>query len=167
MRALLLVILLCSCSQAVDADDRGYSVVLDASADAPESPTLIINEVAPKGRPDDWFEVYNGTDRAIDLAYYAYSDGPERSPVGFSAPIVLEAGQYYVEFLSDDYPGFGLGNEEQIQLYVNSLFLDQLQWSAADMLDDGSLARLPDVVGSPRTTSSATPGYPNEPGNMP
>jgi hypothetical protein len=167
MRTLFLAMILCSCSQAVDEEDRGYGVVLDASSDAPESSTLIINEVAPKGRPDDWFEVYNGTDRAIDLAYYRYSDGPERSPVGFSVSIVLEPGQYYVEFLSDAYPGFGLGNEEQIQLYVGSLFLEQLQWTAADMLDDGSLARLPDVVGSPLATSRATPGYPNAPADMP
>ena len=36
--------------------------------------SLVINEVAAKGDPLDWFELYNGSDSVIDLTGYVVSD---------------------------------------------------------------------------------------------
>ncbi len=146
---------------------RGFEVLVDAAPDAPVRADLIINEVAPSGQPDDWFEVYNGTSEAMPLSTYLFSDGPERSPVAFDPAITLEPGDYYVQFLTNDYPGFGLGAEEAIRLYRGATLIDSVAWTEADGIEDGAFARLPDVVGEARATTRPTPGFPNEAGEAP
>ncbi len=158
----LTLVLLSSCSLSVDDDPKGFDTPLDAAPDAPSRAELIINEVAPSGRPDDWFEVYNGTSEAISLQPYGYSDSADRPPVGFGRNVTLAPGEYYVEFLTDNHPGFGLGSEEAILLYHRTTLIDEMAWLESDGIEDGSLSRYPDIVGAPLVTTSPTPGFPNE-----
>jgi len=167
MRCCLLLVLVSSCSLAVGPDPRGFDVPVDAAPDAPVRAELIINEVAPSGHPDDWFEVYNGTNQTISLDAYLFSDSPDRPPVAFDPAITLDPGDYYVQFLTDDYPGFGLGVEEAVRLYRGSTLVDTVEWTEADGIEDGAFARLPDVVGAATTTTRPTPGFPNEAGEAP
>ena len=37
---------------------------------------LVINEVAAAGEPSDWFELYNSSDKVIDLSGVTYTDDP-------------------------------------------------------------------------------------------
>ena len=162
MRALLSLLLVSSCSLAVGDDPSGYDVAPDAAPDAPSRVELIVNEVAPGGSPDDWFEVYNGTSQNISLKDYSYSDSPDRPPVTFGGSVILEPGAYHVEFLTDDYPGFGLSSEESIRLYRGQSLIDEMVWLESDGIEDGALARYPDVIGDPTVTTNPTPGFPNQ-----
>jgi hypothetical protein len=152
-----------ACSLAVDGDSQGFDRAVDASPAPKATATLIINEVAPSGSPDDWFEIYNGTQDAVELSNFRYSDSLDRTPVGFADPRPLAPGEYYVEFLTDDHPGFGLGAEEEIALYsATGNRIDSMQWTEADGIGEGSLARVPDAEGPPTPAEVPTPGYPNQ-----
>lgn len=152
-----------ACSLAVDEEARGFAASVDAASDAPQTASLIVNEVAPKGRPEDWFELYNGSAAPIDLDDYSYSDSADRPAVAFRESLTIQPGNYHVEFLDDEHPGFGFGSEEAILLYKGTPLVNGLRWTDADAIDDeGSFARLPDVQGQARATLRVTPGYPNE-----
>ena len=161
MKRTLLVALSLGCSNSVAGGAQGYARGYDAAADAPSTPDLVVNEVAPQGRPDDWFEIYNGTATGLSLGNYAYSDSLERSPVSFAENAIVEPGDYYVEFLDEEHPGFGLGSDEGVFLFVGDELVDSLVWTEADALEEASWARIPDATGEPRLTLRSTPGTPN------
>ena len=100
-----------------DAVTPGPDAVTDTSS--PLSGTIVLNEVAAAGDPDDWFELVNTGDAPVDLAGWTFTDDivgePGRSP--FPDGAVVPAGGYYLVQFDDVFPGFGLGGDEELGIY--------------------------------------------------
>ncbi|MBN1944613.1 MAG: lamin tail domain-containing protein [Bradymonadales bacterium] len=125
---------------------------------------LVINELAAAGEPNDWFEVHNGTDQSIDLSDYSFSDDlvdrPRRSL--FPAGTVVEAGGYAVITLTDAFPGFALGSDEELGIYdPQGNILDSVDWDEGQSPRGASYGRIPDRTGGFRTLYTPTPGGAN------
>lgn len=77
------------------------------------SSPVVINEVMPRntetvmdpdGDYDDWIELYNTTDDAIDLSGYYLTDRPNAEPLmwAFPAGTIIEAHDYLIVWLDED-----------------------------------------------------------------
>jgi cysteine-rich repeat protein len=135
---------------------------IDAENPAPLG-TLIVNEVAPAGEPTDWFEIYNNSDRVIDLEGWSFSDrldNPRYTP--FPEGAVVEPGAWYVVRFDDTYPGYGLGRQDEFALYdPERNLVDFTAWVEGDAPAGRSWGRIPDGLGDFRQTLP-TPGAANE-----
>lgn len=165
----LTIALAIGCSDTVSDTELGFEAPPDAGApdaapDAmPIEPVgLVINEVAASGDPEDWFELYNGTDRTIDLSVYSFSDDPVEPLKGqFPADAVIEPGAYYAQYMTEDV-GFGLGKEEEVVVtHPNGLVVDRVAWLDGESPADFSFARIPDATGAFSTVESPSPGQAN------
>lgn len=122
---------------------------------------LVINEVAAAGRPHDWFELYNGSDRPIPLTGLSYSDHPQdpgrRAPLG---PGVLAPGAHLLIELRGG--GIRLGAGEVLALFgPDGARIDVVDWSEGDAPVGRSYARQRDGSEALISRASPTPGGPN------
>ena len=131
----------------------------------PQSPSLIINEVAARGEPRDWFELYNASGAPLALADFMLADDltdrSRRFP--FLPDLRIEPGAYLrVELDSDLWPGFALGRDEELGIWTwYGRPVAQVDWQEGDSGRGTSYARVPDLTGPFRTVSNPTPGAPN------
>jgi hypothetical protein len=169
----LAALLLAACSGAVEpTPDAGGNdnARPDAGAvDAGPSPWLglVINEVAPAGAPSDWFELYNPTDAALTLAGLTYTDDPAGAPgkATFPAGAAVPPRGFYVQYLTDADPGFGLGADEALGLFdPQGNLLDSVDWEAGAAPAASSYGRFPDGTGAFETLAIPTPGASNQRG---
>ena len=127
---------------------------------------LVINEVASRGDPLDWFELHNSTAESLSLDGIVFAD--DLADVGkrtaFPAGTTIEAGGYLqVELDGDAWPGFALGGDEELGIWFDDgTLIDSVDWPD-DAAADGSYARIPDATGDFATVVSPTPGGPNQP----
>ncbi len=123
---------------------------------------LVINEVAPAGVPNDWFEIYNGTGRALDLSAVTFSDDVAVVDKGrFAAGTTLEAGRYLVVIVSDEAVGFKLGADEALLLAgPDGEVIDTTDWADGDAPEGKTWGRWPDKNGELRQLVPS-PGGPN------
>ena len=140
----------------------------DAGGD-PASPDigLVINEVAAKGDPLDWFELYNSSADPISLSGFvvadSLTDGDKR--VAFPDGTIIGAGEY-LQFQTDKdgWPGFALGGDEELGIWlVDGTPVARVDWNEGQSGEGQSYARVPDTTGEYRTVDSPTPGAPNQP----
>ena len=128
---------------------------------------LAINEVAARGDPLDWFELYNASDSTIALADFVVADDLEDAGkrVAFPADLVIAAGGYLrIEVDSDNWAGFKLGGDEELGLWTAvGLLVDSVDWEEGDSGEGESYARRPDGNGEFRTVANPTPGAANQP----
>ena len=110
---------------------------------------LVINEVAPAGVPNDWFELYNGTGRALDLSAVTFSDDVAVVDKGrFTAGTTLDAGRYLVVIVSDEAVGFKLGGDEALVLAgPDGEVIDTVDWAEGDAPEGKTWGRWPDKNG--------------------
>jgi hypothetical protein len=141
---------------------------VDAPPSPPDAPppidVLVINEIAPAGDPDDWFEVVNVGDHVVTLSDYVFVDGD--GAIDDAVPLdgtALAPGAYAVQVVSDASVGFGLGSDEALSLYhsATATLIDSHDWADGDAGDGESLARLPDATGAFATVDAPTPGRAN------
>ncbi len=147
----------------------------DTAAAAAPSPTasedvgLVINEVAAKGDPLDWFELYNATDSHIALANLVVADDltDPGKRVAFPADRVIAPGEYLqVELDKAGWPGFALGGDEELGIWTaDGILVARVDWADGQAGEGQSFARLPDVTGEFQTVGAPTPGTANQPGN--
>ena len=134
-------------------------------AAASRSPSLIINEVAARGEPRDWFELYNASGAPLALADFLLADDltdrSRRFP--FQPDLRIEPGAYLrVELDSDLWPGFALGRDEELGIWTwYGRPVAQVDWQEGDSGRGMSYARVPDLTGPFRSVSGPTPGAPN------
>ena len=144
-----------------DAGDTGGDTILDIS--------LVINEVAAKGDPLDWFELYNGSDSDIALGSFVVADDLEDAGkrAAFPSDVVIAPGAYLlVEVDNDGWPGFALGGDEELGVWTSEgVLVDSVDWADGDSGEGESFSRIPDGTGEFQTVSNPTPGAPNQPGN--
>ena len=128
---------------------------------------LVINEVASKGDPLDWFELHNSSGEYLALANFVVAD--DLSDVGKRVPfppdLVIPPGGYLqVELDKEAWPGFALGGDEELGIWTaDGAPVDQVDWAEGEAGEGVSYARLPDATGEFRTTDNPTPGAANQP----
>ena len=140
---------------------------------------LMINEVAAKGDPLDWFELYNSTDQQISLANFFVADDltDVGKRVAFPTDLTIAPGKYMqVAVDSDNWAGFKLGGDEELGMWTlagsekegwsaDGDLVDSVDWDEGDSGEGESYARIPDGTGEFQTVSSPTPGAANLAGN--
>ncbi|WP_420640024.1 CotH kinase family protein [Candidatus Poriferisocius sp.] len=128
-------------------------------------PDLVINEVAAKGDPLDWFELHNAGPEPILLDDYVVADSltDVGKRVAFPAGTTIEPGAYrQFSMDKDGWPGFALGSDEQLGIWLaDGTPVDWVDWDDGQSPGDQSYARVPDVTGDFRTVDTPTPGRPN------
>ena len=127
---------------------------------------LVINEVAAKGVPLDWFELYNASESHIALANFAVADDLDNASkrVGFPSELVIAPGAYMLIGLEQEtWPGFALGGDEELGIWTaDGALVDSVDWAEEDAGEGMSYARVPDRTGEFHTVSQPTPGQANE-----
>ena len=137
----------------------------ESAAAAPGDSGLVINEVAARGEPNDWFELHNASDAPLALAGFVFADDltdrGKRTP--FPAGLIIQPGAYLrIELDSDGWPGFALGRDEELGIWsTDGRPVAQVDWQRGDSDDGMSYARVPDVTGPFQTVAAPTPGAPN------
>ena len=137
------------------------------SAPAATDVGLVINELAARGDPLDWFELHNTSEEPIALDGFVFADdfADAGKRVPFPAGTTIGAGGYLqVELDSDGWPGFALGSDEELGIWlVDGTGVARVDWEEGDSPEGQSYARVPDATGDFRTTDNPTPGAPNQP----
>jgi len=145
----------------------GGATDVGATEPAPVDVGLVINEVAAKGDPLDWFELHNSSGEYLALANFVFaddlSDADKRAP--FPSDLVIPPGGYVqVQLDSDAWPGFALGQDEELGVWTaDGAPVDRVDWAEGEAGEGTSYARLPDGSGDFRTVTDPTPGAPNAP----
>ncbi len=126
---------------------------------------LVINEVASKGDPLDWFELYNASDSEIALSDFLVADDltDAGKRVAFPADLVIQPGEYLqIELDKDGWPGFALGGDEELGIWTSDgALIDKVDWDEGQAGEGMSYARVPDATGDFQTMDSPTPGTAN------
>ena len=146
--------------------DNGDAQDVNAS-DTPLDVGLVINEVASKGDPLDWFELHNASRVPIALDGFEMAD--DLTDVGkrvpFPAGTVIGPGEYLqISLDKDAWPGFALGSDEELGIWLlDGTLVASVDWEDGQSGADESYARVPDVTGGFETVDSPTPGAANLP----
>ena len=131
--------------------------------------SLVINEVAAKGDPLDWFELYNPSDEEITLADFVVADDLKDAAkrVAFPDKLVIPQGGYLeIELDKDGWPGFALGEDEELGIWTaDGALVAEVDWDEGQAREGMSFARVPDAIGEFQTVGNPTPGAANQTGN--
>ncbi len=128
---------------------------------------LVINEVAAKGDPLDWFELYNALDNdPIGLFGLVVADdlADPAKRVAFPPGTEIGPGEYLrFELDKDGWPGFALGGDEELGIWtLDGTLLAMVDWDEGQSGEGQSYARIPDITGGFQTVNNITPGAPNQ-----
>ena len=130
---------------------------------------LVINEVAAKGDPLDWFELYNASGEKMALADFVMADDLKDAAkrVAFPAGVVIPQGGYLqIELDKDGWPGFALGGDEELGIWTaGGALVARVDWDEGQAGEGMSFARVPDATGEFQTVGNLTPGAANQTGN--
>ncbi len=139
----------------------------DDAVSASSAAGLVINEVAAKGDPLDWFELHNTSPDPVALDGFevadSLTDAAER--VAFPAGTTIQPGAY-VQFQTDKdgWPGFALGGDEELGIWLlDGTPVDSVDWDEGQSPEGQSYARVPDATGDFQTVDNPTPGAANQP----
>ena len=128
---------------------------------------LVINEVAAKGDPLDWFELHNPSPEPIALDGFEVADSltDAAKRVAFPAGTTIQPGAYMQFRLDKDgWPGFALGGDEELGIWrLDGTHVASVDWNEGQSSDGQSYARVPDATGDFQTVDKPTPGAANQP----
>ena len=128
---------------------------------------LVINEVAAKGDPLDWFELHNTSSDRIVLDGHEVADSltDAGKRVAFPAGTTIGPGAYMQFSLDKDgWPGFALGGDEELGIWLlDGTLIDSVDWDEGRSPDGQSYARVPDATGDFQTVNNPTPSAANQP----
>ena len=146
----------------------GYAASL-TGGDSPdgEGVGLVINELAAKGDPLDWFELHNTSSDRIVLDGHEVADSltDAGKRVAFPAGTTIGPGAYMQFSLDKDgWPGFALGGDEELGIWLlDGTLIDSVDWDDGHSPDGQSYARVPDATGDFQTVNNPTPSAANQP----
>ena len=136
-------------------------------ATTPLDTGLLINEVAAKGDPLDWFELHNTSPDPIALSGFVVADSltDAAKRVAFPAGTVIQPGAYMqFELDKDGWPGFALGGDEELGIWLlDGALVAGVDWNEGQSGEGQSYARVPDATGDFQTVENPTPGGANQP----
>ncbi len=128
---------------------------------------LVINEIAAKGDPLDWFELHNPSPDPIALDGFEVADSltDAGKRVAFPAGTTVQPGAYMQFSLDKDgWPGFALGSDEELGIWLlDGTHVASVDWNEGQSADGQSYARVPDATGDFQTVDNPTPGTANQP----
>ena len=128
---------------------------------------LVINEVAAKGDPLDWFELHNPLPDPVALDGFELADSltDVGKRVAFPAGTTIQPGAYMQFSLDKDgWPGFALGGDEELGIWLlDGTHVASVDWDEGQSSDGQSYARVPDATGDFQTVDNPTPGAANQP----
>ncbi|MDF2560829.1 MAG: hypothetical protein K0R99_2275 [Microbacterium sp.] len=117
-----------------------------------------INEVeSDGGSPDDWVELVNPTDAAIDVSGIVVKDDDDAHLYTIPAGTSIGAGEYLV--IEREQLGFGLGGGDAVRLFDGELLVDETTWGEGHAAT--TWGRCPDTTGAFAATSESTKGAAN------
>jgi hypothetical protein len=165
-------LLLAACTRVDEVDLTAPPIVEEAPEVAPAIPEpyvppspLVINEVQPSNRSTamdaagafpDWFELYNRSDEAIDLAQVEVAQGDR---IWRGAGELAPRGWLRVWAGDGQAAGFPLPREQgELVLRLGGEEVDRVAW--ASLPSDTAMARVPDAQGW-AVTARPTPGWTN------
>ena len=126
-------------------------------------------EVAAKGDPLDWFELYNASGKEIALADFVVADDLKDAAkrVAFPDELVIPQGGYLeIKLDKDGWPGFALGGDEELGIWTaDGALVAEVDWDEEQAGEGMSFARVPDAIGEFQTVGNPTPGASNQTGN--
>ena len=146
----------------------GYAASL-TGGDSPdgEGVGLVINEVAAKGDPLDWFELHNPSPDPIALDGFELADSltDAGKRVAFPTGTTIQPGAYMQFSLDKDgWPAFALGGDEELGIWLlDGTLIDSVDWDEGHSPDGHSYARVPDATGDFQTVNNPTPSAANQP----
>jgi hypothetical protein len=126
--------------------------------------TLLINEVAAAGTPNDWLELYNPGDAAVSLAGWTFADSltDPTKRAAFPADATVPAKGFLQVECTDEANGFKLGKDEEVAIFApDGSPVDSVDWADGDSPVDASYARVPNGAATWQTVTPATPGSSN------
>lgn len=141
--------------------------VSESADEAPATASVFINEVAAKGAPLDWFELYNVLYYPVELSNFLVADDLTDTDKRVAFPPGTEIGAR--EFLrfeldKDGWPGFALSSDEELGVWMpDGALADMVDWDEGQSGEGQSYARIPDGTGEFQTVSNPTPGAANQP----
>ena len=128
---------------------------------------LVINEVAAKGDPLDWFELHNTLPDPIGLFALLVADDLDDAGkrVDFPPGTEIQPGEYLqVEVDTDNWVGFKLGSDEELGIWLlDGTLVAMVDWDEGQSGEGESYARIPDATGDFQTVGNPTPGAANQP----
>ncbi|WP_435743210.1 lamin tail domain-containing protein [Microbacterium sp. PMB16] len=117
-----------------------------------------INEVeSDGGSPDDWVELVNPTDAALDVSGVVVKDDDDTHAHALPAGTSIAAGGFLV--IERDQLGFGLGGGDKVRLFDGDLLIDETSWGEGHAAT--TWGRCPDTTGVFAVTAEATKGAAN------
>ena len=126
---------------------------------------LVINEIAAKGDPLDWFELHNTLPDPIALDGFEVADSltDVGKRVAFPTGAIIQPGAYMQFSLEKDgWPGFALGGDEELGIWlVDGTLVNSVDWDEGQSPGGQSYARVPDATGGFQTVDNPTPGAAN------
>jgi hypothetical protein len=162
MRSNTLKAILCGCVFFGCTPTGGQS---DVANDVHTTATgaIVINEVSRGGATGDWVEVLNTDDHPVNLGGWTLTDSDPEHAYIFPDDTVLASGGFLVVFKSETHGfTFGLGGEDQVQLYDSEgAAVDSVSWTSKQVASDTTYGRMPDGTGGFVVLYDATPGGPN------
>ena len=127
---------------------------------------LVINEIAAKGDPLDWFELYNDSENSIALGDMVLADDLTdiNKRVAFPEDMTIAAGDYLLVQLDKDvWPGFAFNSDEELGIWTaDGRLIDYVDWEEGQAATASSFARIPNIVGDFQTVENPTPGRANQ-----
>ena len=128
-------------------------------------PLLFINEIAAKGEPEDWVELYNMGEMPVSLIDLQITDDLEADEffVFDARWDEVPSGGIVVVEISEETVGFKLGKDEAFYLLdAHGEVIDSVDWEEGDSPDGGSFARFPDGDGDFSTSAQHSRGIQNQ-----
>ena len=127
--------------------------------------TVVINEVLAKGSVDeDWIELFNTGDTAVDISGWSLNDDDyiDADKYTFPADTTIAAGAYLV-LVKDVEFTFGVGKADAI-LFLNAAgaLVDIADWEDGDAPEDKTYGRIPNGTGDFKTLDTPTKGAENQ-----
>ena len=151
---------------STDSSDSG-SEGSDTVGSATLEIGLVVNEVAAKGDPLDWFELHNTLPDPIGLFALLVADHltDASKRVAFPPGTEIQPGEYLqFQLDKDGWPGFALGGDEELGIWLaDGTLVAMIDWDEGQSGEGQSYARIPNVTGDFQTVSNPTPGAANQP----
>lgn len=117
-----------------------------------------INEVeSDGGSPDDWVELVNPTNGALDVSGIVVKDDDDAHAYTIPAGTSIGAGEYLV--IEREQLGFGLGGGDAVRVFDGDLLVDETAWVEGHAAT--TWGRCPDTTGPFATTAEPTKGAAN------
>ena len=124
-----------------------------ANQEIQQNPMIVINEVESNdpGGGKDWIELYNNSTGDVDISGWIISDDKglarleDHTTNPFPSNTIIKAGEFLVIDVEADPYGFGLGKNDEVNLYdKDKNLIDSMSYTghAAD-----TLGRIPDGTG--------------------